>query len=289
MFTIAGRPAAKVSKSLFGEFVASTGTSLKSVRQAFDSAASRATSVLLPLRKCTFGGAASSSSARRLPSPMSTKVTSGTSRAASTTAVRSLASPMAPKYETWNGPSGPAGSNRSRSAEFGTRTRLPRRQRRLDSRRERDQPRAAAVDEALHGARHPLRERVAKRAHLDRRLRPQVAHLEHERGAPAQRRHQRGQRHRERRRGRVDHVRPRPAHRGERGAEREAREREHPAQVRHRGRAHVVRVGAAHPDDLDPVDRPGVPRPRLPCAPRVRAPRNGARTRTSACRPRPRG
>ena len=97
MFTIAARPAAKVSKSLFGELVASTGTSLKTVRHALDSAASRATSVLLPLRKLTFGGAVRSSSARRFPSPISTKRTSGTSRAASTTEVRSFASPMAPK------------------------------------------------------------------------------------------------------------------------------------------------------------------------------------------------
>ena len=97
MFTIAARPAAKVSKSLLGELVASTGTSLKTVRQALDSAASRATSVLLPLRKLTFGGAVRSSSARRFPSPISTKRTSGTSRAASTTEVRSFASPMAPK------------------------------------------------------------------------------------------------------------------------------------------------------------------------------------------------
>ena len=97
MFTIAGRPAANVSKSLLGEFVASTGTSLKSVRQALDSAASRATSSFAPRRNSTLGGAERSSSARRLPSPMSTKRTSGRSRAASTAAVRSFASPIAPK------------------------------------------------------------------------------------------------------------------------------------------------------------------------------------------------
>ena len=97
MFTIAGRPAANVSKSLFGELVASTGTSLKSVRHALDSAASRATSSLLPLPKRTFGGAERSRAARRFPSPISTKLTSGSSRAASTAAVRSFASPIAPK------------------------------------------------------------------------------------------------------------------------------------------------------------------------------------------------
>jgi hypothetical protein len=121
MFTIAGRPAANVSKSLFGEFVASTGTSLKSVRQAADSPASLATSAFVPSRKATFGGAARSSSSRRLPSPMSTNDTSGRSRAAPTAAVRSFASPIAPKYDTRNVSRGVEGSNRSRSAAFGTR------------------------------------------------------------------------------------------------------------------------------------------------------------------------
>src|SRR4029078_2465505 len=55
MFTIAARPAANVSNSLLGELVASTGTSLNSVRQALDSPASRATSVLPPVRKLNIG------------------------------------------------------------------------------------------------------------------------------------------------------------------------------------------------------------------------------------------
>ena len=57
MFTIAGRPAAKVSNSLFGELVASTGTSLKNVRQALEAAASSATSSLPAAGpgKLTFG------------------------------------------------------------------------------------------------------------------------------------------------------------------------------------------------------------------------------------------
>ena len=46
MFTIAGRPAANVSNSLLGELEASTGTSLKRVRQALERAASAATSSL---------------------------------------------------------------------------------------------------------------------------------------------------------------------------------------------------------------------------------------------------
>ena len=84
-FTIAGRPAAKVSKSLLGELVASTGTSLKIVRQASDAAASRATSALSGRGAGTRTLAAPQarasplSSARRLPSPSSTKVTPGTS------------------------------------------------------------------------------------------------------------------------------------------------------------------------------------------------------------------
>ena len=98
-----------------------------------------------------------------------------------------------------------------------------------------------------------LRERVAQRAHLDRGLRPEVAHLEHERGAPARRSGERRKRHRERGRGGVDHVGARPAQRGERGAEREAREREHPSGVRERRRAHVVGVRAAHAGHVDPV------------------------------------
>ena len=97
MFTIAGRPAANVSKSLLGELVASTGTSLKSVRQAADCAARRATSVFAPRLNSTFAGAERSRAARRFPSPMSTKGTSGSRRAASTAAVRSFASPIAPK------------------------------------------------------------------------------------------------------------------------------------------------------------------------------------------------
>src|SRR5918992_1307391 len=99
MFTIAGRPAAKVSNSLLGELVASSGTSLKSVWQALDPAASSATSSLPPAGpvKTTLDGAPRSSSGRRLPSPTSTNSTSGRGRAASTAAVRSLASPIVPK------------------------------------------------------------------------------------------------------------------------------------------------------------------------------------------------
>src|ERR687898_375514 len=97
MFTMAGRPAANVSNSLLGELVASTGTSLKSVRQALDPAASFATSSFVPLRNSTFGGALRSKAARRLPSPMITKRMSGSSRAASTAAVTSLASLSVPK------------------------------------------------------------------------------------------------------------------------------------------------------------------------------------------------
>ena len=99
MFTIAGRPAAKLSNSLLGELVASTGTSLKSVRQASERAASAATSSLEPAApgKATFSGALRWSAARRLPSPISTNSTSGSRRAASTAADRSLASPIVPK------------------------------------------------------------------------------------------------------------------------------------------------------------------------------------------------
>ena len=99
MFTIAGRPAANVSKSLLGELVASTGTSLKKVRQAPERAASAATSSLLDAGpgNSTFGGALRSNSARRLPSPISTNGMSGSSRAASIARVRSFASPMVPK------------------------------------------------------------------------------------------------------------------------------------------------------------------------------------------------
>ena len=99
MFTIAGRPAAKVSNSLLGELEASTGTSLKRVRQALERAASAATSSLRPAGpgNLTLGGAEASSSVRRLPSPINTKLMSGRRRAASTAMLRSFASPIVPK------------------------------------------------------------------------------------------------------------------------------------------------------------------------------------------------
>jgi hypothetical protein len=88
-----------VSNSLLGEFVASTGTSLKNVRQAAERAASAATSSLLDAAPGneTLGGADRSSSARRLPSPIRTKGMSGSRRAASIASDRSLASPIVPK------------------------------------------------------------------------------------------------------------------------------------------------------------------------------------------------
>ena len=195
---------------------------------------------------------------------MSTKRTSGSSRAASTAAVRSFASPIAPKYETRKPPSSSPGgspsepgSNRSRSAEFGTSSVL-------SCGRAARIPGERAIRRVLreYTKRSTARasrwaEPVAERPHLDRCLRPQVAHLEHERRPPARGRHERGQRHRERRRGGVDHVGSRAAQRGERGAERKAPEGEHATGVRERGRLHVVGVGAAHAHHLDPVHRPG--------------------------------
>ena len=100
MFTIAGRPAANVSNSLLGELVASTGTSLKKVRQAPERAASAATSSLPaagPGNDDVGRRRRAPAPARRLPSPISTNGMSGSSRAASIAAVRSLASPMVPK------------------------------------------------------------------------------------------------------------------------------------------------------------------------------------------------
>ena len=290
MFTIAGRPAANVSKSLFGEFVASTGTSLKSVRQALDSDASRRHVALAAAAEARRSAAPSAPARRRrLPSPMSTKLTSGSRLAASTAAVQVVRLSHRPEVGDLERPLGRRGVEEVEVGRVRHEHRPPGGKRGLDPGRQRDQPRAPRVRQALERPGEPARERVAERAHLDRRLRPQVAHLEHERGAPAERRRERRQRHRERRRGRIDHVRPRAAQRGP-GRPRARSGRRPPCGRRSTStsRACSPRTRRARPR---PRCRPGFgcPRLRLPSAPRGPAPRSGARTRTSACRPRHRG
>ena len=273
-FTIAGRPAAKVSNSLLGELVASTGTSLKIVRHASDAAARRATVVLSGVgsRNTTLSApsarASRSSSARCLPPPRSTKVTPVHERRGAhdlgevvglAEGAEVAAHEAVPEPEP--GTLGVAVERRGEQLQVGgvrhqhdpLRVHAGRRHAVADARRERDHACAAAVHEALERAGQAPRERIAQRAHLDRGLRPQVAHLEHERRAVAGRGQQGRQRDRERRRGGVDHVGTRPAQRVQRGGHGKAREGQHPARVGGGGGAHVVGVAAARAHHLDAV------------------------------------
>ena len=272
MFTIAGRPAANVSKSLLGEFVASTGTSLKIVRQAPEAAASSATELLSGTgsRNTTLSAprsrASRSSAARRFPPPRITNVSRSSSGAAARPGRGRWPRRWRRSSRTRSGCRGRDGrarsrscawENSSRSEAFGT-----------SSTRSGSTPAAAtpsrmpgdsATTRARGGtrgarARGPAaRQRIAQRAHLDRGLGPQVAHLEHERRSVASRGQQRGQRDRERWRGGVDHVGTRSAQCVQRRGDGKPPERQHPARIRRGRGAHVVGIPAARAHHLDAV------------------------------------
>ena len=241
MFTIAGRPAANVSNSLFGELVASTGTSLKMVRQASERGGQRGHLLLArggPREHDVGRRRGARARRRRLPSPSSTKRHVGQQprRLDRLGQVVGLAHRAEVADRRTRSPAGGSGVGLEQVEVGGVRHQhhLSRRHAGgdhavADAGRERDHPRGRAGRPAARAPAPGAASRgLLQRAHLDRRLRPQVAHLEHERRAPA-----RGGRERRARRSSAAARSRRPRPGGDRAAAAavaaggEAREGEH--------------------------------------------------------------